>query len=190
MQGPAHPYTLSPKDWEAFRREYSPARFSQVLDRGAVNLPDWFLPSARGAVVPGGALLRDLSQHRNRPAYWHKLRPEIFRANVGALHLTVNRFGNLWAILGWGKGPEALTFHCGSTPVLLCSHREAMWLSQYPYTELDNWGYRWTPILPTSAHALRAQALAEYTDGVEAADRLYWRRRRSRGSRVRLIGAP
>ena len=42
--------TLS--DWEAFRREFSPFRIEEVVDRNEIELPDWFLPLARGAAIP------------------------------------------------------------------------------------------------------------------------------------------
>jgi hypothetical protein len=175
MQGPSHPFTLSPEDWEVFRREYSPYRFSHVLDRRELTFPDWFMPYARGAVIPSARVMKPISSHRARPAYWYQITPDVFRGGRGPLAPAVNRFGRFWAVVNWGQCPKALAFHCGSTPVLVESYRDAIWLWTHLMREqlTDAWGYCWVPILP-SPDATLAREVAAYRQSLEIADRLFW----------------
>jgi hypothetical protein len=47
---PGHP-NVAPSDWEAFRKGFSPFSFAEVIDRSELDLPDWFVPLARGVAI-------------------------------------------------------------------------------------------------------------------------------------------
>lgn len=60
---------LSLKDWDAFRSGYSPFRFAEIIDCSDLNFPGWFMPNARGAVVPSAQILKPICSHRVRPSF-------------------------------------------------------------------------------------------------------------------------
>lgn len=66
-----HP-DIPQSDWDAFQRWGSP--YVKVLDRNSVNLPDWFVPLARGVATPSRYLLRLAGYGRGwrRPPGWRK----------------------------------------------------------------------------------------------------------------------
>jgi hypothetical protein len=53
-----HP-DVPPSDWNAFRNEFSPYLFDEILDRSSVALPYWFMPLARGIAIPSTTLLAE-----------------------------------------------------------------------------------------------------------------------------------
>lgn len=173
---------LPQKDWDAFRSGYSPFRFAEVVDRAELGLPVWFMPNARGAVVPSAQVMKPIAGRRVRPGQWAKILPGVFRQHRGELGRMTLRFGPLWALVWWGMHPLALTFRCGSTPVMFRSYREAMWLLRYYRDEQFNSDrnvialhrYSWTPILPSFPDPAVVAELAAYRRSLEAADRAFW----------------
>ena len=65
-----HP-NIGLSDWTNFRKDFSPYRFAEVIDRSALNLPDWFVPLARGAAVPSDVVQRKVGCRpgSRRPAH-------------------------------------------------------------------------------------------------------------------------
>jgi hypothetical protein len=172
---------LSTKDWDAFRSGYSPFRFDAVVDRADLGFPAWFLPNARGAVVPSAQVLKPISSHRVRPGFWSPITPDVFRWHRGALGYATMRAGTLWSLILWGAHPTALTFRCGSTPVMFRRSQQAMWFFRHWWDEqiagrdaIGPHGYSWTPILPTFPDPAAVAELAAFKSSLEAADRAYW----------------
>lgn len=170
-----HP-TVPLSDWQTFKTEFSRHRFQDVIDRSEIALPEWFMPSTWGAVVPSAQIMKPISWHRVRPAYWSEIAPGVFREGRGLLCMTVIRFGAFWSIVNWSSNPAALAFHFGSTPVLLRTYRDAMWLRRHLLKNqvANALGYRWIPILPNDPDIAAVQALAAYKGSLELADQMFW----------------
>lgn len=80
---------LTQKDWDAFHRGYSPFRFGEVVDRDDLGFPSWFMPNARGAVVPSAQVLKPISSRRVRFGFWSEIMPDVFREGRGQwAHIT------------------------------------------------------------------------------------------------------
>jgi len=163
------------EDWESFRREASSYRFSEVLDRSELSLPDWFIPHARGAVVPSAEMLRPFPSEL-LAEYWHEILPGVICECRGPLRMTLIRWGALWSFLNWHPSPTALVFHCGSTPVLFRTDREAIcfwwrFCTEEPESVL---GYRWAALLAKQPEIGAVRTLAGYKESLEIADQLFW----------------
>ena len=172
---------LSSQEWDAFRRGYSPFRFEAVVDRGELGFPTWFMPNARGAVIPSARVLKPISSRRVRPGFWLQITKDVFRWYSGQITHTCMRFGRLWSIVCWFGHPTTLTFYCGSTPVMFRTYREAMWFFRHFWDQkragrdvISPLGYCWTPILPSFPDPAALDELTAYKDCLEAADRAFW----------------
>lgn len=172
---------LSLKEWDAFRHGYSPYRFAEAVDRNELGFPAWFMPNAPGAVVPSAQILKPMSSRRVRPGFWAQITPDVFRWYRGEIGYICIRFGALWSIVFLGKNPTALTFYCGSTPVMFRSYREAMWFFRRWWDQqiagrdaIGPHGYFWTPILPTFPDPAAVGELAAFKNSLETADRAFW----------------
>ena len=139
---------LSQTDWDAFLRWDSPLRFDEIIDRSKLGFPSWLMPNARGAVVPSAQVLKPISGRRV-PSYWSELRHDKFCVTRGSLKFTAQQFGSFWSLISWDGEPSTLAFHCGSTPVVLKTHIDAMslWSQLYLKEEaMRRLGYCWLPI--------------------------------------------
>jgi hypothetical protein len=127
--------------WEAFRNQAPPNFAEKVLDRSATRLPNWYVPLARGAMIPSSYLMRRAGYRSGsyRARGW--LRPnykELFK-DVGRIRLIVLKCGTFWRItrdIGAWRRPHqhmnfALVHIFGSTPVLTRTYQEATYLAEF-----------------------------------------------------------
>ena len=107
-----HPH-VTPSDWHAFLKEFSPHLADEVINRSETDLPDWFVPLARGVAIASDALLRKVG-HRHgsyRPRGWRKTHCDVFERNLGpkdlmaSKRLMVRGCGkhHLWTVERWGE---------------------------------------------------------------------------------------
>src|ERR1700756_4620577 len=96
-----HP-DVSLRDWEAFRDWVSPHPFDQVLDRSQAQLPNWYLPLARGAAIPNQRLLSwaGYRSGSRRARGWRKYKAEKLYKDLGRGCLIVTRCAPFWRIGG------------------------------------------------------------------------------------------
>jgi hypothetical protein len=128
-------------DWDAFQRwGRRPYLIEKALDRSSANLPDWFVPLARGAATPSKHLLRIAGYGRGyrRPPGWHKgpsgeLSKEFYRDC-----LIVTPGQPLWRIEREGslQRPHfrvnlTLAHIFGSTPILARNVQAAICLAEF-----------------------------------------------------------
>jgi hypothetical protein len=125
-------------NWDAFQKWGSP--YLNVLDRSSANLPDWFVPLARGAATPSKYLLRMVGYGRGyrRPPGWHKepsgaLFKEFYRECLivvpGPTLVRIEREGSL-------QRPHyrvnlTLAHEFGPTPILARSVQAAICLAEF-----------------------------------------------------------
>ena len=81
---PEHPNTTS-SDWQAFCRDFSRYRFAEVIDRSELNIPDEFVPLARGVAIPSEEVLRKVGCRPGsiRPANWKHPSRDVFHQSRG-----------------------------------------------------------------------------------------------------------
>ena len=151
-----HP-DVSLSDWEAFRKEFSPFLIEEVLDRSAVDMPNWFVPLARGAATPSKHLLHVAGyrpgSHRKRG--WRKPNREKLFKDFGPDRVEVLRCGPLWRIERDGSllRPHlqinlTLAHIFGSTPILARSYQSATYLAEFCYWEGPPSGSCWAEVCP------------------------------------------
>jgi hypothetical protein len=136
-----HP-DVSLSDWSTFRNEFSPYLIEKVLDRSAANMPDWFVPLARGAAIPSKYLLRKAGYGRGwrRLPDWHKpCRGALFK-EFGEDCLAVAGGQPLWRIEREGSLSRphfrinlTLAHRFGSTPILARNVQAAICLAEFCY---------------------------------------------------------
>ena len=139
--------------WRTFQKEFSPFIVDQVIDRENTRLPDWFMPLARGIVIPSKYLLRRVGYRKEvacRLKYWYE-KPGFFQKHMGEISLTVRQCDDdpLWTIeqLGVLAGPEVdevLTFSFGATPFFTRSPDQAKWLAEYCHKNGPPHGLLWS----------------------------------------------
>jgi hypothetical protein len=134
-----HP-DVSLSDWNAFQKWVSPYLIEKFLARSSANLPDWFVPLARGAAIPSKYLLRMAGYGRGyrRPSGWNKepsgaLFKEFYREC-----LVVVPGPTLWRIEREGslRRPHhrvnlTLGHDFGSTPILARNVQAAICLAEF-----------------------------------------------------------
>jgi hypothetical protein len=134
-----HP-DVSLSDWNAFQKWTSPDLFENVLDRKSADLPDWFVPLARGAAIPSRYLLRRAGYGLGwrRPPGWRKegRAGELFKAYRECLIVTP--CGPFWRIEREGTlhRPHfhinmTLAHFFGSTPILAPNAEAAICLAEF-----------------------------------------------------------
>jgi hypothetical protein len=122
-----HP-DVSLSDWECFRKEFSPYLIEKVLDRSLADLPDWFVPLARGAATPSRYLLGKRAGYgrgwRRPPGWLKEPGGKLFKEFPGEC-LIVAPCQSLWRIEREGslQRPHfrvnwTLAHIFGSTPIL------------------------------------------------------------------------
>jgi hypothetical protein len=134
-----HPHVSLP-DFDAFQKWVFPYLIENMLDRNSADLPDWFVPLARGAATPSRYLLRMAGYGRGyrRPPGWHKepsgaLFKEFYREC-----LVVVPGRTLWRIEreGFLQRPHhrvnlTLAHIFGSTPILARNVQAAICLAEF-----------------------------------------------------------
>src|SRR5258706_13013853 len=134
-----HP-DVSLSHWDAFQRWGSPYLIEKMLDRKSANLPDWFVPLARGAATPCRYLLSRAGYGRawRRPSGWCKRHSgELFKEfNFDCLIVT--RGQPFWRIEREGtlQRPHfrvnlTLAHIFGSTPILARNVQSAICLAEF-----------------------------------------------------------
>jgi hypothetical protein len=185
---PGHP-NITPTDWQAFRRDRSPYRFGEVIDRSELDLPDWFVPLARGVVMPSDFVLDQVGCRpgSRRPCYWKHPTQDVFHFNQGQWGLTVERIGEFWMAKRWerpnrinpvGLPDEVLVLPFGSTPIFTRTYQPIMRLAQRcRWTEPQPFGYKWVTILPVNsegairfANERRIQEISDCKHGTQQAN--------------------
>jgi hypothetical protein len=137
-----HP-DVSFSDWEKFRNWVSPRLIEKALDRSSANLPDWFVPLARGAAIPSKYLLRRAGYGRGwrRLPDWHKAHSgKLLFKEFGEDRLVVT-VGQPWCRIereGSLMRPHfnvnlTLAHRFGSTPILARNVQEAICLAEACY---------------------------------------------------------
>jgi hypothetical protein len=145
-------------DWDAFKRWGSPYLIEEILDRNSANLPDWFVPLARGAATPSRYLLRHAGYSRRycRPSDWRK-DPDngsLYKAVYNEC-MIVTPCGPLWRIEREGTSyrphrninhPLAHVF--GPTPILARNVQAAICLVEYYFLNGVPAGLTWAQGCP------------------------------------------
>ena len=141
------------EDWQAFQNAPSCFTFDKILDRDQLPLPDWFVPSAHGAVIPSRYYLSQragFNAQTYKPRGWRTLK----RANghdkglVDHRYLT-RRCGGLFSIeRSQGRlrcYGSVLAHRFASTPVFTRTLEEAQYLAQLKRFPSE---LRWVTLLP------------------------------------------
>ena len=151
VPGPGHP-DVSASDWEQFKANASPFLISEIIVRKSSNLPDWYVPLARGVAVASDYLL-ERAGHRPgkyRPRYWRRTGRTVYEQDLERGGLVIRKFGALWAPGADGKGPQQVLVHSfGSTPIAARTMQGAMRLAEFCALNGLQSSLRWTKIFPS-----------------------------------------
>ncbi len=153
-----HPYTRL-SDWKTFRKEHSPYLISEVIDRSEIDLPEWFLPLARGVAIASPYLLSMVGcgAGSRRPRGWRSTDPHVFSRRLDRrTTLVVRRCDNLnlWSAERWraepptAKSDEVLVFRFGLTPIFARKYQGAMYLAEYCTLHDPPGGLHWVVACP------------------------------------------
>jgi hypothetical protein len=162
-----HQPQVSLSDWQKFGTESSPL-IGEVIDRVEADLPDWFVPYARGAFVASDALLRTAG-HRDgmrRPRGWR----EAIGNEVDGVYVhhvaPVEPYNSTWLLVReclvqglWmveryterrrhGDADDILVHEFGSTPIFTRSCPAAMRLAMHCHLKGPPAGLHWTAACP------------------------------------------
>ena len=132
--------------------------FSGSVGRDCMELPYWFLPLSRGAILPG----RHLFRHDYHPGLalpgWIKRWADCYEQRVGETRLRVRRTndGQFWLISRWPPGismhsdrrSETIVHGFGSTPLVTKNLHEALYLAHWFQTNDPVGGLLWTRVSP------------------------------------------
>ena len=166
--------------------EAAPRLFDGIIDRAQTEMPNWYLPSADGALIAGEAML-DAVGHRSgvrHPAGWSRGISGFKKtARDGTTVLWVQQCGNFWIIErslrleGGYMKDETLTSVSSSRPIWTRTREAAMRLAEYcdpmpAAAEAARWAdvgnvpghlprRRWSPIPP---NAVRLRSRSEMGD--------------------------
>lgn len=162
---PGHP-NVTLNDWEAFRKGFSPFSFAEVIDRSELDLPDWFVPLARGVAIPTDHVLRKVGCRpgSHRPAYWTHPTRDLFHLSQGQWGLTVEKIGQYWFAKRWERGTprfpvekpdEVLVFPFASTPIVARTYQPVIRVAQHcRWNEPQPFGYKWVTIRPVDCEGV------------------------------------
>jgi hypothetical protein len=139
MQYEAGNTDMSLAEWQTLRH-YPPRHlFDEVIDRSELSLPDWYLPLARGGVVPSEPLLEQVGRHLEfvRSPAWNQVNDDWYWLQTGSdRNLIVRRFSTMWTIEPWGavllaRLPiQVLVSSSASLPVVTATVETAMRLAE------------------------------------------------------------
>lgn len=145
-------WTQAPlNDWQTFCRDApSPFNFDAILDRSQIPLPDWFLPFARGVVIPSPYYLSEVTGFDAKTFRQRGWRP--LKGVDGSFRLArrrrflVRRCGSFFSIeSSCGK---SLVHRFASTPVFGRTLEEAQYLAQLKDPPFGLHWVNWLPLDP------------------------------------------
>ena len=158
-----HP-SVPMSDWQTFRKEFSPLLIGEVIDRSEINLPDWFVPLARGVAIASDALLLMSGYRRpsDRPLGWRKTQCDVFIKRTVPdkdkrfATLTVRQYANQrwWTVERYHERrkyediTDVLVFVFGSTPIFCWNYQAAMRLAEYCQLNGPPPGLSWVAACP------------------------------------------
>jgi hypothetical protein len=125
----------------------------EVIDRSEINLPDWFVPLARGVAIAGDRLLH-LAGHEHglyRPRGWWEKSPHYFLKNIDwASSLLVRDCvkSGLWTVERLGprrqsEVDDVLVYTFGWTPIVTRTYQAAMRLAMHCQANGPPFQCRW-----------------------------------------------
>ena len=148
---------VSLSDWQAFKAGQKVGKplsdFDEVIDRRQLNLPDSFLPLARGGAVASTTLLRKAGYRpgTRQSQCWRRWPDncELPLNTSCSRGLAVRKFGSLWMVGRWLDAPmEELVFRFGSTPIFTRNSRSARQLAWYCFHNDLHSGPCWVRMVP------------------------------------------
>ena len=107
------------RDWQKFLAYPSPYQANEVIARRECDLPDWYVPLARGVAIADDELLRyaGYDEGMRPPQGWHQTHCDVFEFYTDFKTLKVRGFNpSLWMIERWGS----VRPHVHSNEVLVC----------------------------------------------------------------------
>lgn len=145
-------------DWKNFKK--SPSLIKEVIDRSETDLPEWFVPLARGVAIVSDHLVQKLpvsrfSQDWKRNRFGDYKRPMFEK--WASLEVRQSGDKELWLIerFAWLRtytnSDQVLVHLFGSTPIFARNYQTAMRLADY-CEELDGspLGLRWISACPNN----------------------------------------
>jgi len=166
-----HP-VVSLEDWKKFKQWVLPRLAEKVLDRASLDFPPWFLPLARGAIVPSQRLLSEAGYipGSRRPRGWIKNGEEYGKFLTPPDDgLIIRNCGGLWTVERWAAArrwqhsSEVLVHPFGSTAILPPNPQAAMRLADHWHSN-DAGGLVWVEACPANYHAAIALAQQQSTN--------------------------
>jgi hypothetical protein len=130
-----------------------PFSHGEVIERNKTEMPDWFVPAAKGVFVPSDELLRAASDclGSRRPLGWDFVNRDTLEKHVGGGQtLFVRRWGGLWTVerySEWTGEDEALVYAVAGIPIFAKKCQAAMRLAEsFTPTPPDSIGWlHWIP---------------------------------------------
>jgi hypothetical protein len=154
-----HP-VISREHWLEFRNfQLAPTslRFSGRVNREDVDLPYWFLPLSRGALIAGPGLLGPHYDASLASRGWTRRSADVYERKIGKTRLRVRRTndGRFWLISRWLPGvpmhsdrrSETIVDWFGSTPLVTTNLHEALYLAHWFQTNKEP-GLHWSKASP------------------------------------------
>jgi hypothetical protein len=156
---------VSHQEWMNFRLAICDLQTCQLIrhlggsfGRESIELPYWFLPLSRGAILPGPHLFRPDYDPNLAPHGWTIRSAEVFERSVGKTRLRVRRTndGRFWIISRWppnvrmnsDRRSETIVHQFGSTPLVTENLHEALYLAYWFQTNDPVGGLRWAKVSP------------------------------------------
>jgi hypothetical protein len=162
--GPGHPI-VSYQEWMKFRLAICDLQTCQLIrhlggsvGRESIELPYWFLPLSRGAILPGPHLFRPDYDPNLASHGWTLRSAEVFERSVGTTRLRVRRTNDrrFWIISRWppnvrmnsDRRSETIVHQFGSTPLVTENLQEALYLAYWFQFHVPAGGLRWVKASP------------------------------------------
>jgi hypothetical protein len=190
---PEHPdITLS--DWDTFLTQLSPFRIDRVIDRDESDLPEWYVPLARGVAIASNYLLQQVGWPGSYPSKdWYRLSPYVFKLPGSPYRLYSRECAGLWTVERTGPtcreahSDEVLVHRVGSTPVFTREYQSAILLAEHSHVNAPPYELRWIKACPIDHEGAIALARKRRLDEALARQNAHpaQNQRRARGSRRR-----
>jgi hypothetical protein len=129
------------REWQKFQKDLPRSLIAEVIDRAAVELPDHFLPFARGIAIASEELLSKtrIYQRLNYMDGWRRAKTGDWSREAGLHLLLVRQVADqgLWTCERWVDpwdhtlSDDILAHAFGSTPILTRSPEAAIQLTSY-----------------------------------------------------------
>jgi hypothetical protein len=119
--------------WPSFVENVPSGLIAEVVDRGKLDLPDWYLGWAPGGAIANDDLLRRAGYHpgARRPRGWAPERQrDVFTKGRYIFDLLMVRgAGEFWTVER--REDEALAFEFGPTPIFTGTAEAGMFLCEF-----------------------------------------------------------